>query len=313
MRRVIPLLILLAAAPPAIAQTVRIVGIKVSAPVCGDSHIDAGEQCDTLNMGSYTCASFSCSGGTPTCNGSCVAIATGCSGCSTGDLLDEAFTAAAGAGQTDGTTLGFDDATWTRSGDGASSDKPVPNPNETAGCPTTTGWGGECLKLAVNPNLNSFHNTRETNAFTSTTTGVWFHARLKLSYTIATDAHAVDVVALGPVTSYHAAGSIYLEVNRATGPTYTLRLVVQGGAIIGTGYAIANGESLCVEMYLSSSTSTAQWWVNGTDMGQGTDAALVVAPTNLWLGVAAAPSSTDNETQYWDQVQISSTGRLACN
>lgn len=308
LRRVLIVTMFVAWLPAAAVD--KIIAIKVAPPACGDGHVDAGEQCDLTNMNGHTCAEFSCSAGTPTCNGSCVAIATGCTGCATGDLLDETF---AGS-NSDGVTAGFDDATWTKSGDGASGDKPIPNPNETTGCPTTTGWSGDCLKIAVNPNLAAFHNVKETNAFVATAGGIWWHARLKETFTIATDGHAVDVMALGTAGSFAAAGAVYLQIARATGPTYTLGLVAVGGGFVGSGYSIATGASICVEVYLSSATTTAEWWVNGSTMGSSTDPTVMnVTPTNLWLGVAAAPSSTDNETQYWDQVQVSSTGRLPCN
>jgi hypothetical protein len=311
MRRALVLAALLVAFP-ASAQVEKVLGILVQAPYCGDGNIDAGESCDGSNIGSHTCAEFSCSGGTPTCSGSCTITATGCSGCAAGDLLDEAFTGS----QTDGVTAGFDDASWTKSGDGASGDKPIPNPNAVTGdgCATGTGWSGDCLKIAVNPNLAAFHNVKETNAFTATASGVWFHARLKQSFTIATDAHSVDVMSIGTAGAFAAAGSVYLQITRTAGPVYTLGLVAVGGGFVGAGYTIASGDSICVEVYLNSSTTTAEWWVNGTSMGSTTDPTTMnVTPTNLWLGVAAAPSSSDNETQYWDQVQVSSTGRLACN
>jgi len=311
MRRLLFVLVLLSALPVS-AQTVKIIGIRVAAPFCGDGAITSGEDCDGTNIGSHTCAEFSCGTGTPTCNGSCVIIATGCTTCSTGDLLDEAFTGS----QTDGTTAGFDDATWTRYGDANSGDTPVPNPNATSasGCATGTGWAGDCLKFTINPNVAAFHDIAERNDFAATSTGVWTRSRLKITFTVGTDGHTVDVAALGTSATAHAAGGVYLELSRTAGPTYELHAVVQGGSILGSALTVASGDSLCFEMYVNSSTNTAEWWANGTSMGSVTDAAnLIVAPTTLWLGSYTPPSSTDTATEYFDQVQVSSTGRLACN
>jgi hypothetical protein len=319
------LVIALIAALPASAQTTKILGIRVAAPFCGDGHIDAGEQCDGTSLGSNSCSSFSCSTGAGCCNASCVYVATfaGCASpcgtCSTGDLLDEAFTAAAGTGSSDGTTLGFDDASWTRTGDANSADTPVPNPNATSsdGCPTTTGWGGECLKMTINPNLAAFHDIAEKNAFTATSTGVWVRVRTKQNFTLNTDGNTLGVAALGTTSGPGAVGSIRLEIDRTTGPTYTLLAIAQGVAsnqIVGSGYAITTGASICLEFYLNSTTNTAQWWVDGVDKGILVDATnLVVVPTTLWLGPFTPPSSADTAVQWWDQAQVSSTGRLACN
>jgi hypothetical protein len=297
---------------PARAQTVKIIGIRVAAPFCGDGRIDSGEDCDGSNIGSHTCAEFSCSTGTPTCNGSCVITATGCGTCTTGDLLDEDFTGS----QTDGTTAGFTDASWTRYGDGATGDTPIPNPNATStdGCPTTTGWAGDCLKFTINPNHAAFHDIAERNDFAATAGGVWLRTRTKQSFTLGVDTHYVGVLSIGTSASAFAAGSIFLAITRNTGPAYVLTMGVTGGVSVGTAFTIATGDSICLEAFLSSTTNTAEWWVNGTSMGSAVDAVnLIVAPTTLWLGPYTPPSGADDSTQFWDAVQVSSSGRLACN
>lgn len=300
LRRAFSILVLVLALP-ASAQTVKIVGRRVAPPTCGDGAINvSGEECDGSNIGAHTCAEFSCTAGTPTCSGACLITATGCSGCSTGDLLDETFA---------GSNSGYDLTSWTASG---TSTTLSPDATSATGCATGTGWAGDCLKIALDG--ASFHTGKVTHAFTATPAGVWFHGRLKENFVIGTDTHTVDVMSLSVAGGAQSAGAFYLEVTRAVGPVYTLEAVVPSGGVIGSGFTATDGMSVCVEMFLSSATTTAQWWLNGTDMGSATlPATLTVAPTNLWFGTASALSGTETETQYWDEIKVSSTGRIACN
>lgn len=51
------------------------------APMCGDSVVDTGEDCDTANMDGQDCVSQGCTGGVLTCDGTCSFVLAACTGC----------------------------------------------------------------------------------------------------------------------------------------------------------------------------------------------------------------------------------------
>jgi hypothetical protein len=52
-----------------------------AAPNCGNGKLDAGEQCDGINLGGATCSSLGFSGGTLTCSPTCTLVTSTCSNC----------------------------------------------------------------------------------------------------------------------------------------------------------------------------------------------------------------------------------------
>jgi len=51
------------------------------APICGDANVDAGEDCDGVNLDGADCVSQGCTGGVLTCDGTCSFVLAACTGC----------------------------------------------------------------------------------------------------------------------------------------------------------------------------------------------------------------------------------------
>ncbi len=61
----------------------KIYEVSLGASTCGNGVREPGEACDGSDIGSTTCASQGCSGGTPTCTASCTVSYAACTGCAT--------------------------------------------------------------------------------------------------------------------------------------------------------------------------------------------------------------------------------------
>jgi len=128
-------ILLFLATPTMASMQVRRGPMYVSAaPFCGDSIRNGSDDCDGADFGVATCSDYGCSGGTLTCTGACVITLGSCTGCA--NLLNETFN----------NVTSYDanfnsDGDWTETvSDG------VIDPNETAQCPSGTGFSGECLE-----------------------------------------------------------------------------------------------------------------------------------------------------------------------
>jgi len=227
--------------------------------------------------------------------------AAGGGGGGTPNLLDETFTNVVG---------GYSSSGWTEAGSSGTVDE-----DETASCGTGTGWAGDCLEV-----VGAVFDDRTTrNALSGAQTGdVWARLRLKPAWTIASDGNGFAFWTLSTAAGSSVDGSINLRVVRTAGPVYSFDLHTfhSGGARLSLDTATAvSGTQVCIEVYFNNSTNAWQWWINGAQEGPAspTESLLTVDPTNLWLGLLSGVPSGESWSAYYDQVQLSSTGRLACD
>jgi len=220
----------------------------------------------------------------------------------TGNLLSELL----GAG-------GFVDADWTTTTSGGTV---TPNNASGSGCGSGTGWGGECLKIDAGVFAGPFVN----NTFAAQSGNIWFRGRLKVDFVLSLDNNAHSVAGFSTAAAGgEGNGALTIRLVRDAGPNYRLKLYIfsaGGTSVLLDTYpagSLATSDQLCVEFQENITTHAWEWRLNGASEGSGTEVTIDLAPTDLFLGSYRALSTGDADTQYWDQIEVSTTGWLGCS
>jgi len=221
----------------------------------------------------------------------------------TANLLNETFTNVVG---------GYSSSGWTEPGSGGTADEDA---EAADGCGTGTGWAGDCLKISLPSNFDA---QKATNAFSAQTGDLWFHGRLKDDYTIGTDAEAgavaVGVVALSDSVAAFGQGGMDVRILRVSSIDYRIRVF---GGSVGTlvDFTYTTGSQICLELHMNNTSGAWGVWVGGSLVAEHAYSgawAVSGGVTNLYLGATVTQPTGASQTQYWDEVQISTEGRLEC-
>ena len=211
-----------------------------------------------------------------------------------GDILSEGF---------EGT--GYE-VTWTESGTGTLDE------DETATCSgiTSPGFeGSQCMEIV----RAAGETGNTTQSFSAQTGNVYMRFFAKVTYTLAANSNHQSLAAIKDSGSPDA--GVWLDIRRF-GASYELSIRTASDTELAYKTAPASGESHCYEFMMNNTTNAWAWWVDesqtGMDAGSGTNAAIAVDPTHVWL----SPTPTNiasSATLLIDRVDVSTTGPIGCD